>query len=232
MNTLWKKLTRWLTWLVLLPIMPILGTVAGGTGGEPGAGDGQGQTPPDGTPPQGPGGGDKTFTQADVDRIINDRLARQKSQYADYEELKKSAGRLKDLETAQLSETEKRDKRIQELEAAAAEFEGKGRARDLEITERLVKAEVRIVASGMGFASPDDAYRLADLVEVKLDDQGAVLGVQKALDKLMKDKPYLAKGGGPGAGSPANNPKGKPTTEEQWVAEAQRRYGIKRVEQG
>ena len=33
-------------------------------------------------------GGDKTFTQADVDRVVQERLGREKTKYADYDELK------------------------------------------------------------------------------------------------------------------------------------------------
>lgn len=36
----------------------------------------------------GGAGGDKTFTQADVDRVVQERLGREKTKYADYDELK------------------------------------------------------------------------------------------------------------------------------------------------
>lgn len=194
--------------------------------------DGQGgQQPPAGTPPAG-GGGDKTFSQADLDRIVAERLSREQKKYADYEELKKSATELKKLQDAQLSETEKRDKRIKDLEAAQADWENKGRAREMEITERLIRAEVRVLASGMGFTNPDDAYALAALGDVKIDDEGNVQGVQKALEKLAKDKPYLVGKGSGAPGSPPNNPKGKGGGgEEEWMAEAQKRYGIRKVAQ-
>lgn len=38
------------------------------------------------------GGTSSGFTQADVDRIVADRLARERSRYADYDDLKKKAG--------------------------------------------------------------------------------------------------------------------------------------------
>lgn len=40
---------------------------------------------------QQPNGEERTFTQADVDRLIADRLKRERSRYADYDELKKAA---------------------------------------------------------------------------------------------------------------------------------------------
>ena len=67
--------------------------------------------------------------------------------------------------------------------------------------KRLIQAETRVAAATMGFVSPEDAYRLADLAEVVVDDDGSVSGVKKALEKLAKDKPYLLDGkrdGSPG----------------------------------
>lgn len=55
--------------------MPLYNEDGGAAGGGAAGGDG-GQQP-----------GEKTFTQADVDRIINERLGRVKGQYADHEEI-------------------------------------------------------------------------------------------------------------------------------------------------
>jgi hypothetical protein len=59
-------------------------------------------------------GGAKTFTQADVDRIVRDRLERERAKYADYDDLKakaaeadKSKSQLDRIE-AKLAESEKR----------------------------------------------------------------------------------------------------------------------------
>lgn len=58
----------------------------------------------------------KTFTQADVDRIIDQRLARDKAKYADYDELKAKAGKLDEQEAAGKSELDKANGRIAQLE--------------------------------------------------------------------------------------------------------------------
>lgn len=59
-------------------------------------------------------GGAKTFTQADVDRIVRERIAREREKYADYDDLKakaaeadKSKSQLDRIET-KLAESEKR----------------------------------------------------------------------------------------------------------------------------
>ncbi len=49
----------------------------------------------------------KTFTQAELDTIIGERLAREKAKYANYEELKEKADKLNALEEANKSELQK-----------------------------------------------------------------------------------------------------------------------------
>ena len=56
------------------------------------------QTPPEGSQPQGEQPG-QAFTQADVDRIVRERLAQQaKNKFGDYDELKTKAGNTLTLE--------------------------------------------------------------------------------------------------------------------------------------
>lgn len=176
-----------------------------------------------------PTDGGKTFTQADLDRVVKERLERERGKYSDYDDLKAAAKKLKDLETSQLSETEKRDRKIQELESAKAKWEAEAETRERGVAERVIRSEVRMVAGVMGFTSPDDAYHLAELAEVQLDNDGNVQGVEAALKKLAKDKPYLLKTAG-GPGSPPNEPKKKGAAEDEWIAQAQQRYGIKKVQ--
>jgi hypothetical protein len=64
----------------------------GGDGGDgSGSGDGKGGS---GDAGDGKGGdkGGQSFTQADVDRIVKERVTREKAKYADYDDLKKKAG--------------------------------------------------------------------------------------------------------------------------------------------
>ena len=54
---------------------------------------------------------EKTFTQAEVDRLISQRLEREKSKFTDYDEVKKKAetleAKIKEREEAEMSELEK-----------------------------------------------------------------------------------------------------------------------------
>jgi len=63
------------------------GTGDGGDGGngDGGSGDGAGEGG------KGEKSSEQTFTQADIDRIVKDRVGREKAKYADYDDLKKAA---------------------------------------------------------------------------------------------------------------------------------------------
>lgn len=82
----------------------------------------------------------RTFTQEEIDRIIADRLKRQKDQFKDYDELKHAAARLAELEESQKSETEK----------AISEAEKRTRQVTLgEVGQRLAAAEIKAALTGV-----------------------------------------------------------------------------------
>src|SRR5690606_15042539 len=91
------------------PIWPVLG--------------GSEDAPPDPTPgevaKQGSGEFAPITSQAVLDHIIQDRLAREKAKYSDYEDLKKKAEAYDAAETEKLSEIQKAEKRAQDAEAEA-----------------------------------------------------------------------------------------------------------------
>ena len=69
----------------------------------------------------------KTFTQAEMDAIIGDRLARERAKYADYSEIKAKAAKYDEAEEANKTELQKaveeRDKFKAELDKLNAEKE-------------------------------------------------------------------------------------------------------------
>ncbi len=110
------------------------------------AGDGQSATttPPAGEPNTPTGTqSNSTFSQADVDRIVQERLTREKSKYADYDQLKERAGQWDKFVQESKPEQEKAlDTARQEAEQAAynkarGEFGGK-----------LVQAHLQAAAAG------------------------------------------------------------------------------------
>lgn len=157
-------------------------------------------------PAGAPAGG---FTQEQVDDIVRKRLERERGKFADYDELKKAADELKKLRTAQMSEQEKATARATELEQKLADAETSATEFRLSIAERLIRAEVASVARDLGFADPDDAWRLADLAGVTVNDELNVdkAAVKKALETLAKGKAYLLTSAS--APKPGTPPRGK-----------------------
>lgn len=68
----------------------------------------------------------KTYTQEEVDKIVEGRIGRERAKYGDYEELKAKATKYEELENANKSE-------LQKAQEKAAEFEGKA----AELTKKL-----------------------------------------------------------------------------------------------
>lgn len=65
----------------------------------------------------------KTFTEEDLNRIVKDRLDRERKKYSDYNDLKAAKAKLDELEKAKLSDEEKAQAKLKELEAKIAEKE-------------------------------------------------------------------------------------------------------------
>lgn len=80
----------------------------------------------------------RTFTQEELERILAERLRREREKYKDYEELKKAAEELKKIKEAQMSEQEKLQMRLAEIEREKLE-----RERELaELKTSLIKQKV------------------------------------------------------------------------------------------
>jgi hypothetical protein len=174
--------------------------MAAGEGGD--GGDGTGDAGDSGG--QGGDGGDagKTFTQAELDKILSDRLARERGRYADYDDVKAKAARFDELQAQNATEHEKALEAVRR--EVRDEITGKAHA-------QLVHAEARALAAAAKFRDPGDvvAQLGAQLRDVKVDDDGVVDGaaVKDLVDKLATAKPYLVDAGDdgkhrvPGAGA-------------------------------
>jgi hypothetical protein len=114
-----------------------------------------------------------------------------------YEEAEEAA------KTAALSEVEKANKRATEAEQKIQQYQ-----------KQLVTAQVKLAAQAKGIIDPDiAALAIADKLEY--GDDGMPTNTDKALDDLIKNKPYLAaKPAEVPPGSPAQTaqPAGTPTT--------------------
>lgn len=75
--------------------------------------------------------GDKTFTQAEVDAIIGDRLAREKAKYSDYEDLKTKAEEYDRQQEASKSELQKAQEKSAKLQAKIDSMEKQEKVRQI-----------------------------------------------------------------------------------------------------
>lgn len=141
-----------------------------------------GGTPPADTGTGGEGKPEKTFTQADIDRIVQGRLAK----YSDYYTVKSELDELKSqTATAQEREIDKaRNETRAEILATA--------------NQRLVKSEARGIASELGFHAPEKAsLYLEDMDSFITDDDVNSEALKAQLEKVVKEHPYLVKDSGP-----------------------------------
>ena len=65
----------------------------------------------------------RTFTQAEVDAIVSDRLKRDRAKYADYDALKEKAKRFDEIEEKSKTELEKATAKAAELQAKVDSME-------------------------------------------------------------------------------------------------------------
>lgn len=134
------------------------------------------------------------LTQEELDALITKRISRVESKYADY-------GDLKDKVSAyEKAEQEKADAELTELDRIKKELEAKSEAEQslAKQIEDLKKADEQNkitnefikIATAHGIAYVDDALRLADLSEVKVEE-GKVLGIEGVVKEIVDNKPYL-----------------------------------------
>ena len=60
---------------------------------------------------------EKTFTQAELNQIVQERLQREREKYADYESMKEKANRLDQIEEDAKSELQKAQEKAEKLQA-------------------------------------------------------------------------------------------------------------------
>lgn len=174
-------------------------------GGDGGGGDGapagtqDGTQPPAYTPPQ---------SQADLDRIVEARLARERqkltSEYgSDPASVKAMREEYEAYKESQKTATEK-----------AIDEAKKGT--ETEVSQRflskLVGSEVKALAAALGFNDPADALAVIDSASLPVkDDEPDTEAIKKLVEKLATDKPYLLKAGKPTPRTRPTPGKGEPT---------------------
>jgi hypothetical protein len=137
----------------------------------------------------------KTFTQDEVNELIMKRLERERKKYADYDDLKAQLEELRKVDEerkrAEMSEIERYkadlEKALNERQTFEQELE---KLRESVKQERIKNAFIT-AATSANIAYIDDAFRLADLSAVTIDDDGNVVGIEDAIKTLVEHKPFL-----------------------------------------
>jgi hypothetical protein len=120
----------------------------------------------------------RAFTQQELDRIVAERLARQKQQYADYAELKDKATKWAAYEEAQKTEAQKQQELLTKLQLE--------RDNALQVAnDRLIRAAFLAESAKLGVLHPGDVYALADLAGVAIDERGIVQGATEAVKAVV-----------------------------------------------
>lgn len=177
--------------------------------------------------PAGIGGSDlpRTFTQAELDEVLKDRLDRERKKFADYGEIKKELDQLKaDAEKrkkAEMSEVERLQAEIKDIQAKHDEIATR-------YVEMQMRGAVEREAAKLGFHDPSDAYLMLDFDGLELDDDGtSVKGADKAVAELAKAKPHLLKQFEQHDIDGKKRGKANQTSEEELIDRAAQKWGIR-----
>lgn len=143
---------------------------------------------------------ERTFTQAELDAIIGDRLNRERAKYADYDTLKEKAGKFDAAEEANKTELQKATDKATELEKKYNALLAENTAREMRekvakemnvpanllngATEDECKAQAKAI---LEFAKPGGYPAVRDKGEVHKGD-GSQFGVWGSVIEQMKSK--------------------------------------------
>jgi hypothetical protein len=140
----------------------------------------------------------KTVPQSEVDRIVNDRLARERAKFADYGDLKAAKQKLDQIEAANASDLEKAVKAAREEGANAVRSESNKLA--LTYAALAVAAEAR-------FRNPQLAIRSVELADIEVvNGKVDTDAIKVRLFELAAAEPYMVDDGN------GSKPKPKPDT--------------------
>lgn len=173
------------------------------------------QTPPDDAAKQSDT--QKTFTQAELDAHIADRLSREKAKYADYSELKKSAVKLQEIEDAQKTELEKLQEQLQQ---ATDQMQ----ALSVENAQRELQTTVARIAGQLGAVDSYDANFTMATQAIDPHGDGAEDKIKSSIEAIKEQKPYLF--GKPQQGVEPFNPAASPAGSGASETDADRRARI------
>jgi hypothetical protein len=136
---------------------------------------------------------ERTFTQADLDRIVKERLGKQESSLlkqigvTTLDEAKTATAKLKAMDEASKTESERLNDQLKAAEGRVAKAEDDRR-------KALVKAAVIAEASKPGRVAGDRleaAYKLLDTSKITVGEDDTVSGIEDAITALLEENAFL-----------------------------------------
>lgn len=110
-------------------------------------------------------------TQAELNKVIADRIARERAKYADYSDLKEKAAKFDELDQASKTEQERLTERLAAAEARAVEVEARALRLEVAAENNLTPAQAkRLVGSTREELEADAKELLATFTPSKGDD--------------------------------------------------------------
>ncbi len=125
---------------------------------------------------------DRRFTQADVDRLVGERMKRARLDGDEIDKLRARAGEADRLEARLETVERERDQARHDAQSHAERA-----------TSALLRAEVLGAAARAGAIDPEDVFRLLPDGAVKFEDDKAV-GADEAIRDLAERKAHLFQG--------------------------------------
>ena len=117
----------------------------------------------------------KTFTQAELDAVVKDRLKREREKYADFDALKAKAAKLDELEAANKSELEKATEKAAALQA---QLDGIKKAEELREMRTKIATENNVPIELLTGVTEEECQTQADKVKEMLSASGVPVAVR------------------------------------------------------
>lgn len=141
----------------------------------------------------------KKFDYSDIHELREEAKGHRLGKAAEKRKRLEVEAKLKELEDAKLSDSEKKDKKITELEKDLVDIQ-------TEYKEKEIDNLILTVASGKNFADMEVVKLLAKK-ELDSEEEPDQKTVEKVIDKIAKEKPYLISEKEPGIPGSGNFPK-------------------------
>ena len=140
----------------------------------------------------------KTFSQEELDKIVADRITRERKKldkFADYDEIKTKLDEFlnqdEERKRAELTEIERYQKDLEKIAGERDAIKNQITEWQSKFQQQAITNEFIKVASSLNVQYVDDAYKLADLSAVTVGEDGKVEGVEDIVKALVENKPFL-----------------------------------------